>query len=179
MLNHSDWAVPGYKSRTENQETHFSPAEGRENISTLAGKMAFPTRGGFCAILNLPTDLLVGNNKFEVFQALTAGYTSPENGEFVAAKMPCNHELRQDIRHFIGNPEWDDPDMPWMDLHIQLTKHLLELEWKLNNNLKIFWQLEKSPSGRVHVHLLFIEGLSSRAIPWVIKRMRREACNWL
>ena len=40
-----------------------------------------------------------------VFECVTAGYTAPESGEFVASKFPSNHELRQDIRNFINNPE--------------------------------------------------------------------------
>ena len=113
-----------------------------------------------------------------VFECVTAGYTAPESGEFVASKFPSNHELRQDIRNFINNPEWDDPDLPWIDLHLQVAKHAIDIEAKLNPSAKIFWQMEKSPaSGRYHLHILFVEGYTSRNITWVIKRMRREICN--
>ena len=97
--------------------------------------MAFPTRGGFSAILNLPSDLIVGQKNMPVFECVTAGYTSPDSGEFVASRFPPNHELRQKIRNFIGNPEWDDPDLTWIDFHIQLAKHAIDVETKLNPNL--------------------------------------------
>nr|AQR59103.1 nonstructural protein [Chicken parvovirus] len=140
--------------------------------------MAFPTRGGFSAILNLPSDLIVGQKNMPVFECVTAGYTSPDSGEFVASRFPPNHELRQEIRNFIGNPEWEDPDLTWIDFHIQLAKHAIDVETKLNPSLQIFWQMEKSSqSGRYHLHMLFVEGCTSRQITWIIKRMRREICN--
>lgn len=142
--------------------------------------MAFPTRGGFTAILNLPSDILVGGKTFNIYNACIAGYTNEETGEFVASRMAENHELRQEIRNFIGNPNWEDPELPWMDIHIQSVKKCLDLETGLNPNAKIFWQLEKSAiSGRCHVHLLFMDGYTNRNISWAIKRMRRELCNFL
>lgn len=142
--------------------------------------MAFPTRGGFSCILNIPSDLIVGKHQMNVYQCVTAGYTAPETGEWVASKFAPNHELREEIRKFINNPEWDDPELPWIDLHVQICKKIIDQEYKINPNLKIFWQLEKSmASGRYHCHILFIEGANSRQIGWIIKRMRREANNQL
>lgn len=141
--------------------------------------MAFPTRGGFSAIITLPTDLMVGGSTMQVYNCVIAGYTAPTSGEFVASRFPENHELREEIRKFIENPDWDEPDLPWMDLHIQIAKHVIEIEQKMNPQCKIFWQLEKSNSNRWHVHVLFIEGFNSRGIGWVIKRMRREAIKVL
>nr|QKE54949.1 MAG: nonstructural protein [Parvoviridae sp.] len=140
--------------------------------------MATPTTGGFSGVFTFPQEFLVGKNLFKAREAVCAGYAAPDTGEFVASKFPLNHEFREQIREFLGDPNWDDPDLPWIQLTWDLAKRMCALEEQLNPNCRIFLQLERSETNLWHVHFLFIDSHTRRNITWAAKRMRREMCNW-
>lgn len=139
-----------------------------------SGKMAIPTRGGYSAVFALPDCIQVEKKIFDLHAAANAGYCSPETGEYVASRMPVDHELLEEYRGFHDNQNWDHADNPWIQLHHKLLAGAVAIETKMNPHCQIFWQAEISTNDKLHFHVLFINGFGSKNISWAIKRMRRE-----
>nr|QTE03741.1 MAG: nonstructural protein 1 [Phoenicopteridae parvo-like hybrid virus] len=138
--------------------------------------MAFPTRGGFSGVLMLPDSIQLQNGKitFRIRDCINHGYTAPATGEYVASALPIDHENLTQIRSFKENEKWDHPEIRWIQFHLKLIQQAISMEEQMNPAIKIFWQAEESGANRIHIHVLFVDGITSRGIGWVFKRMRRE-----
>lgn len=138
--------------------------------------MAIPNSGGFSAIVMLPEHVQIGSNQVNLRAAVCASYTNPK-GEEIQTKFPRDHEFESKIQNFLGVPDWNSIDLNWIKLHYQLTKHAMDIEQSINPAARFFWQIEISNGGKVHVHILFISGWTSKNITWTLKRIRREICK--
>ncbi|AUW34307.1 nonstructural protein 1 [Red-crowned crane parvovirus] len=192
LIGHRDCAYIAYKRRSSSvasqlltcSELELAALFGAGSGSTWslsqflpnlsAGKMSLPTRGGFTAVFALPDCIQVEKKIFDLRAAANAGYTNPETGEFVCSRMPVDHELQEEYRRFHENPNWDHCESPWLQVQQKLLMSAVRIETSMQPHAKIFWQAEESTSGKIHFHVLFISGFTSKNISWTMKRMRRE-----
>nr|WDQ28105.1 nonstructural protein 1 [Bird parvovirus] len=142
-------------------------------------KGACPIRGGYAAIFMLPESIVVKMNpdklettEINIKQVVETGWKDPltgTEGEPYTDHMDNYDEIFR-MFHLPNSHPW--ADSKWARLHWVYLMGALQEEVTLHASVQMFAQMEITDSGRVHVHVLFIKGYSSRGATWACKRIR-------
>lgn len=140
--------------------------------------MAISTTGGFSAVLCIPTAITIRDpNKTPAIYALNLRQLIERDANTAQPAYPLQQAWLSMVEIFDGNQELSKN--PWSMLHWNALRAGLIIEEASHPHAHIFYQLEISPEGKTHVHILFVKGYNSRQISWAIKRMRHDIVKFL
>nr|WQF62303.1 MAG: nonstructural protein [Feral pigeon parvovirus A] len=149
--------------------------------------MACPTKGGYSAIFMLPETIVVkhtsdGNapEEIDIRSAVNCGWA--KDAQAVVGNAYNNEEsnYRAELLAFHNASDHLLDNDKWYQLHWDAAMYALGREAALHPGLKLFAQLEEDPgTGRCHVHIMLIQGLTSRGMSWMMKRLRTDITKYI
>lgn len=140
--------------------------------------MAIPTTGGFSAVLCIPTAITIRDpNKTPSIYPLNLRQLIERDHGTDHPAYPIQQAWQTLVEIFDGNQALSKN--PWSMLHWHALRAGLIIEEASHPHANIFYQLEISPEGKTHLHILFVKGYNSRQITWAIKRMRHDIVKFL